>query len=317
LKLLISGSRGFIGSSVGEFASRAGHEVLGLGRASQPARDWSGDYKQLDVATSDLASLIETFKPDAILHAAGTASVGASLAAPLDDLRAAMLTWANMLDGVRRSGLRPLLIFPSSAAVYGAATELPINEDAAISPLSPYGFHKVACELLAKEYAECFGLRTVVCRLFSVFGPRQRRLFMWEMYKQATDQSDAITLGGSGEETRDYLHVEDVAAAMLSLIEKLEQESTSGGYQIFNIGSGVERNVLELAKQIRDVAGSKKPIVSLGQLRSGDPKNWRADTSRLRALIPGWQPGDFDQRLSSCLKTWEGVTRYSGDAGQD
>ena len=303
MKLLISGSRGFIGSSVGEFAARAGHEVLGLGRASQAAHDWPGDYKQLDVATSDLANLIQTFKPDAILHAAGTASVSASLAAPLDDLRAAMLTWANMLDGVRRSGLRPLLVFPSSAAVYGAAKELPIHENADISPLSPYGFHKVACELLAREYAECFGLTAVVCRLFSVFGPRQRRLFVWEMFKQATDGSETITLGGSGQETRDYLHAEDVADAMLSLVERL-QDSPSGSYETFNIGSGVERNVLELATQIRDLVGSKKPIGASGNLRSGDPMNWRADTSRLRSIIPDWQPLDFEQRLASCLNSW-------------
>ena len=72
--------------------------MLGLGRASQPAPDWPGDYRQLDVATSDLSTLIQTFQPDTILHAAGTASVGGSMVAPLDDLRASMLTWANVLD---------------------------------------------------------------------------------------------------------------------------------------------------------------------------------------------------------------------------
>src|SRR5262249_48327157 len=153
--------------------------------------------------------VIRDFAPDVLLHAAGTASVGGSLRAPFDDLRAALLTWANVLEGVRVSQHRPLLIFPSSAAVYGEVTELPVREDMPVQPISPYGFHKVMCELLAREYAECFDLSIVVCRLFSVFGVDQRRLLVWESFERLSDAEGPAWLEGTGEESRDYLAVED------------------------------------------------------------------------------------------------------------
>ena len=145
MKILVTGSGGFVGGSFGRHAARAGHEVLGVGRASQPEVGWPSLHAQADVSSSDLAELIAAFRPDAVLHAAGAASVGASLARPLDDLRASVVTWANVLDSVRRSGARPLVVFPSSAAVYGDAASLPVAESAPARPISPYGFHKAAC----------------------------------------------------------------------------------------------------------------------------------------------------------------------------
>ena len=136
MKILITGSSGFLGGSFGRFAARAGHEVVGVGRASQPEVGWPGAYAQADVSSSDLSETVASFAPDVLLHAAGAASVGASLTHPLDDLRASVLTWANVLDAVRRSGARPLLLFPSSAAVYGDSPVLPARETAAARPIS-------------------------------------------------------------------------------------------------------------------------------------------------------------------------------------
>ena len=178
MKLLITGTRGFVGGSIGRLATQLGHDVLGVGRAAQPATDWTGKHLTADVVSADLAPLIRNFAPDVIFHAAGTASVGASFTAPLDDLRASLMSWTNLLDSVRRSGANPLILFPSSGAVYGRLQSLPVKEDAEIQPISPYGFHKAACELLAREYAVCFGQRLVVCRLFSLFGVQQRRLLV-------------------------------------------------------------------------------------------------------------------------------------------
>jgi len=203
MRVLVTGSGGFIGGSIGRAAARAGHQVLGLARRSQPERDWPAAHQQVDVAHADLAGLIRDFKPDMVFHGAGTASVGASLSAPLEDLRAAVLTWANLLEGIRRSGAPTTVVFPSSAAVYGNPRELPVSEDDAVSPISPYGFHKAACELLAAEYASCFGLHVIVGRVFSVFGARQRRLLVWELFAQLTGSDPTVTLQGTGTESRD------------------------------------------------------------------------------------------------------------------
>jgi UDP-glucose 4-epimerase len=320
LRILVTGSGGFIGGSFGRFAARAGHELMGVGRTSQPAQDWPGAHAQADVATSDLSDLIASFAPDLLLHAAGTASVGASLAHPLDDLRAAVLTWANVLDSVRRSGARPLLFFPSSAAVYGDTDDSPAREAAAVRPISPYGYHKAACEMLAREYAVCFGLSVAVCRLFSVFGEAQRRLLVWELYRQLASDASAVWLEGTGDETRDYLHVEDASAAMLELAEAFTgererggsderngggSERDGGGCRVVNVASGEETRVVELAERMRALVAPGKEVRCRGRARAGDPRRWRADASLLHALAPHWHPQPFAQRLAQCVAAWQ------------
>lgn len=318
MKILVTGSRGFIGGSIARFAARHNHQVLGIGRSSQREADWPGEYVQADVVSADLSPIIREFAPEVVFHAAGTASVGASLKSPLDDLRAAMMTWANTLDGVRRSELQPLILFPSSAAVYGNPPALPVKESAPLDPISPYGFHKAACELLAREYSFCFGLNIIVCRLFSVFGTAQRRLLVWELFKQFTNCDSTAWVDGTGAETRDYLAVDDVAAAMFHLIEsqpQAQQNEEEARCLFVNIASGEETSVLELARLIGEMIAPEKEIQCRGRARRGDPQRWRADTSRLCALAPSWQPFALRENLSKCLAAWQkefDSLRYEG-----
>ena len=186
MRILITGSRGFLGSTFAAFATAQGHDVLGLGRTAQPPPGWPGQYAWTDVAHADLSPLVNGFRPDLVFHGAGSASVGGSFQSPLDDLRASVYTFANTLEGIRRSEHRPVVLFPSSAAVYGHPSRLPVNEDDPTHPISPYGFHKLAAEQLGREYAACYGLRVVLGRIFSVLGPRQRRLLLWELFEQFT-----------------------------------------------------------------------------------------------------------------------------------
>ncbi|MCA1815784.1 MAG: NAD-dependent epimerase/dehydratase family protein [Acidobacteria bacterium] len=306
MRILITGGNGFVGGSFGRLAARAGHEVLGVGRASQAARGWLGAYAQADAASADLSPLVRDFAPDVLFHAAGTASVAASINAPLQDLRASALTFANLLDSVRRSGTRPVVLFPSSAAVYGEPATLPVAEDAPASPISPYGFHKAACELVAREYADCFGVRVAVCRLFSLFGAAQRRLLVWELYRQFAGAGETVWLEGTGDETRDYLHVDDVASALLALADtQLAARATSGANFItVNVASGEATRVADLAAQIRALVAPAKEIRARGVARPGDPRAWRADITRLRALIPGWQPAPLADSLARCVARW-------------
>lgn len=304
VRILITGSNGFVGGSVGRWAAACGHDVLGIARASQPAADWPGAYVQADVLTSDLAEHVRAFQPDVVLHGAGTASVGASFARPLDDLRAAALTWANTLDAVRRSAQRPLLLFPSSAAVYGNPAMLPVNEEMPAQPISPYGFHKAMCEQLAREYAECFGMRLVVCRLFSLFGTAQRRLLVWELYRQCAAASATIWLEGTGTETRDYLHIDDVAAALVELATRQIAE-TAAACLVVNVASGTETSVLALAEHLRALIAPGKEICCRGSARPGDPHAWRADTTRLHTLAPDWQPTPLADALADCVRGWQ------------
>jgi UDP-glucose 4-epimerase len=304
VKIIVTGSRGFVGGSVGRFAAQVGHEVLGISRATQAASDWLGKYVAADVVSADLAAIIRDFGPNAIFHGVGTASVGASFASPLDDLRASALSWANLLDSVRRSGVQPLILFPSTGAVYGQLNKLPVKEDATVDPISPYGFHKAACELLSREYATCFDQRIILCRLFSLFGEHQRRLLVWELFQQFAGTEDVVWLQGKGNETRDYLHADDMAAAIVALMESRVSDTSANNYQVLNVASGLETGVLDLAKQIGTLIAPQKEIRCRGVHRPGDPERWQADITRMRALLPNWKSRSLAEGLANCVAAW-------------
>jgi len=307
MRLLITGCTGFLGRNISEGGVLNGYHMLGVSRSARP-EGWCGDYLQRN-RLSDLDPVIHDFSPDVIMHVAGPASVDASFVDPLTDQSASVLTWINLLDSVRRSEVMPLVVFPSSAAVYGNPQVLPIAEDSAIAPISPYGFHKAACELIAREYSECFGLDIVVCRFFSLFGVAQQRLLVWELYEQLAGNDSTVWLEGTGTESRDYLDVNDATSAVFHLIMNRlaarNQRSHSGGETfIVNIGSGEETNVLHLAAQLRDLVAPGKRICCRGNQQRGAPQRWCADVSRLRSLIPQWQPSVLSKSLAECVASW-------------
>lgn len=299
-RLLVTGCRGFIGSSTGLLAAAHGWELLGISRSSYADPTWPGRHQSRDVTVDDLAGVIAAFAPDTVVHAAGSASVGASFEDPLADLRGAVLAWANVLDGVRRSGTGPLVVFLSSAAVYGQPESVPIAESAPCRPISPYGHHKVLCEQLAQEYGHCYGVRCVVARLFSVMGPRQRRLLPYELASQALGDGDAITVRGTGRESRDFVHVDDVASALLELTDA----PAGRPVEVVNIASGIETTVRQLAEVVADVTGTGKQIRYEGRPSLGDPERWVADVSRLEALLGTWAPRGVPEAVADCVTNW-------------
>jgi UDP-glucose 4-epimerase len=303
MRVLITGSTGFIGGSLGRYAVRAGHTVMGTGRSPEPGKEWPGLYAPGDTTAESLSEIVSNFAPDVLFHAAGTASVGASLLDPLADFRGSVSVCANMLEAVRRSGKGPLVFIPSSASVYGNPAALPVNEEAAIQPISPYGFHKAMCETLAREYAGCFGLKIIACRFFSVFGPAQHRLLVWDLYQQFTGAGPEAWIEGTGTETRDFLHIEDAAAGLFELADT--QRLEPGEAVFVNVASAEETSVLDLAKIIKDLTGSAKSANCRGIERPGDPRRWRADVSLLHSLVPAWQPRPLRETLAQCVATWE------------
>jgi UDP-glucose 4-epimerase len=305
--LMVVGCNGFLGSSMCRFGVRSGFDVVGVGRSSKPV-DWEGEYVQQETF-SCLHEVIQSYSPGVLVHTAGPASVSSSFVDPRSDFDAGVLTWVQTLEAVRRSAVQPLVVFPSSAAVYGNPHCLPVSEDAALAPISPYGFHKVACELLAREYATCFGLDIVICRFFSLIGERQRRLLVWELYKQFTSAEPVVRLNGAGAESRDYLHVDDaISGAFDVMTRRVEQQQhdhiQQGSNVIVNIASGEERSIREVAEEIRELTAPEKRICWSGKERPGDPQHWRADITRLRTASPAWRPKPFSVGLQQCVSAW-------------
>jgi len=299
VRIAITGSRGFLGGSFGRYAAAKGHEVLGISRSSQPDPDWPGIHVHADCLHADLSAAFRTWRPEAILHAAGSASVAESLSDPLQDLRALAMTLGNTLDGIRRAGLSPVLLLPSSASIYGNPATLPVAENGAVAPISPYGFHKAACEILGREAAELMGLRVVVCRFFSVYGSRQRRLLIWEIHQQLAADAPVIEIQGTGSETRDFLHIDDVSAALLALAQHARRGAT-----VVNVASGTEVSISQVIEEMKRLMDKDKMLMCHGSPRPGDPRHWGADITRLRTLVPGWKPKSLQEGLTETMAQW-------------
>jgi UDP-glucose 4-epimerase len=152
--------------------------------------------------------------------------------------------------------------------------------------------------MLAENYAVCFGVPGLVVRLFSAFGEDQRRLLVWELFRQHREAAEVV-LAGTGEEERDYLHVDDLAALVWRCAQSVPEPFAS-----LNIASGVSIRVGELAQRIGVVLGRRRPVVCQGQRNPGDPAIWRADVARMRELAGADAAPGLDARLRQVLAAW-------------
>ena len=305
MRLLVTGAGGFLGRVMARDGAEAGHQTWSAGR-SQPSQSTDGRALCIDwnQPPDILAGHLREIEPHCIIHAAGSASVAQSMKDPHEDLRASFGTWSHLLEAVRLSGQKPLVILPSSAAVYGDPDALPVREEDTQHPISPYGWHKMLCESLAREHRDHFGLPVVIARLFSVFGASQRRLLVWELFDRFQSTSPEVHIDGTGDETRDFLSEWDVSSSLLELASARERLALPDAPWIFNLASGQQRSILEMAQAIGAGLASQKIIRCLGHKRPGDPLHWQACTARLEAFLPTWRPLPFEDVLRRTLNHW-------------
>lgn len=296
-RMLITGISGFLGSSLGEHFAGKGVFIVGLSRreivSSFPSENIETNYER-----TEITRVVKHFRPDVIVHAAGSSSVRDSLEKPSGDFSNSVALLQRLLEGVRLSGVRPKVVFPSSAAVYGDPDQIPVGENAPLRPISPYGYHKSMCEMLLEEYSRIFDIPSLVMRLFSVFGPRQKRLLIWELFDQFRNRQKVV-VEGTGDEARDYVHVADLARLTEQLLSRTEDV-----FLAVNVATGRATTVRELAYLMKKLLNTEKPIVFLGNARPGDPMKWQADVSRYEMLAKSKVNADFSSSLQECLLGW-------------
>ncbi len=297
-KILITGVSGFIGESLAKYYNDKGLEVIGLVRDRQVDRGKITILKS-DYSVEQIRETIERYKPDIVIHAAGSASVHDSLHRPHNDFKNTVLLFHNVLEGIRQSKHLCRMVYLSSAAVYGNPETFPVQETDSLKPISPYGYHKMLCELLAQEYSDCFNVPTFVVRLFSVFGPGQKRLLIWELYNQFMNNQEVV-IKGTGNESRDYIYIDDLAENLFQLIMKEQQNH----YLVINLASEKAVIISEIVNKMKKILNSKKGIIFKNQIHKGNPSNWEADISLYKNLISFEQSSSFESRLEECLAFW-------------
>jgi UDP-glucose 4-epimerase len=253
--------------------------VLAVDR--NPIQEERGDRRlQSDFGDPMVADAIVEGGFDAAFLLAGTGSVGDSLADPDLDLADNAGRLVHFFESVRRKSPKTRLVYVSSAAVYGEVKELPVTESAPLQPISPYGVSKLAGESYARVYHHLYALQTLVARPFSVYGPGARKQVVWDLMVKLYS-GDGAVLQGTGKETRDFVYVDDVCAALVNIALAGEPG------QVYNVCSGRETSIADLAGCLSQLAG-KPEVRFAGTHRAGDPSRWRGDPSRLRAI--GWEP---------------------------
>ena len=273
-KVLITGAGGFIGAKMLRLFQDRGYAVCGWDR--NRAENVCG-VDMLDVAAVMVG--LQQIAPDIIVHAAGSADVGRSVKEPEMDFSGNVTITHNLLFGIHKLHMEHTrVVFLSSAGVYGNPTSLPINEDMPVNPLSPYALHKVMCEDICRYFYNNYGMNVKVARIFSAYGAGLRKQIFWDMYKKVTD-TGKLEMFGTGKESRDYIHVDDVVQALYLLA------TTESPNMFFNVANGEEVAIRQATEIFAKCAGVPTEKISFnGVIREGDPLTWRADISRIRKL---------------------------------
>jgi UDP-glucose 4-epimerase len=285
LRALVTGGAGFIGSHLVDRLVDIGHDVIVLdnfstGRTKNLSR--SLHHQNLKVMTGDIRKISRSFVKrlrgvDIVCHLAAVTSVQQSVRDPVFTTEANLVGTLNVLQAAKALKAERV-VFASSAAVYGRPRTFPIAEDAIVSPISPYGASKAASELYLRSFVENHGIEAVSLRYFNVYGPRQTASqysgAISIFAKRALNQQP-LQIFGDGSQTRDFIFVSDVVDATMASLEMTPENRT------FNIASGNETTVLELARAIQRITGSTTGLEFL-PLRTGDIPRSVADTARAK-----------------------------------
>jgi UDP-glucose 4-epimerase len=286
----ITGANGFIGRHLAKALADAGHAVHGVGygaledteRQRLGLRTWLNG--EIDAANLDALAATSGL-PSTIFHLAGGSSVGLSIAQPLEDFSRTVTSTSRVLEWLRASAPGCRLIAASSAAVYGADHDGAIAEDARLAPMSPYGRHKLMMEQFCESYAESFGVRSTMIRLFSVYGTQLRKQLPWDICSRLQKGERELVLGGTGAELRDWTDVRDVVRLFASINAQPQRET----FEIINGGSGRGTTVAGIAGMLVENWGGGISLRYSGSVRAGDPFSLLADAARLRGLPFDWQ----------------------------
>ncbi len=275
--VLITGVSGFIGRKLASTLLKRNFDVIGVDVSDSKLA--SLKFYNMDLKNESLKGLLIDFKPGYIVNLAGNASVGISIDKPEMDFNNGPVIFHNIIENVRLYYPSARVLQVSSAAVYGQPEELPVKEDAKRCPLSPYGYNKYICELIADNYHRNYGINVSVARIFSAYGAGLRKQILWDLCGKCLKDSKVV-LGGTGEETRDFISNEDISRALIAIMENSIFKN-----DCYNVGSGKSTTIKELALMILERFGMDDNKLEFNQIsRAGDPKFWEADIEKLKAI---------------------------------
>jgi UDP-glucose-4-epimerase GalE len=300
-KILVTGGAGYIGSHTRHFLQQRDHEVIVVDSLARGFREAVPPeiLHQFDIRDTDrLTRLLENERVDAVIHFAALIAVGESTKVPELYFSDNVAGSISLFEAMLRTGAK-CIVFSSTAAAYGIPKQVPIPEDAAISPINPYGETKVMVETILEWLDRYRDLRSVCLRYFNACGAEPAaglgerhdpETHLIPLILRAVLTGQPVTIFGDDYDTpdgtciRDYIHVSDLAEAHIFALEHLLK---GGESQVFNVGTGSGHSVKEVLTAVERVTGRKVPF-TMGPRREGDPPSLVADSQRLQTSL-GWR----------------------------
>jgi UDP-glucose 4-epimerase len=297
----VAGAAGAIGRHCVALLRARGWTVGGIGHGNVHWESASGIDAWIagEISTENLDALGERLgTPNLFVNLAGGSSVGPSLQLPLADFERTVLTGARILNWIWHNAPDASVSLASSAAVYGSKHDTAIAEGDALRPVSPYGHHKLMMERDARFWGEAFGVRSVVVRLFSVYGPGLRKQLVYDLCGRLSGAPAELTLSGTGTETRDWLWIEDAARLLVDLAGH-----ASPSAPIFNGCTGTSTSIAEVAERLAALWKANTVIRFDGISRPGDPLHLHGNAARVTTA--GFRPSlNLEEGLARTVEHW-------------
>lgn len=301
--ILITGGAGFIGSHCTDYFLQQGATVTVLDNLS------SGRKENLDMSHSRLEfiegdvlefPLLKDLIPQhqAVLHLAAIASVPASIEDTIYSMQVNLQGFLHVLQAVRETRRNIRVVYASSASVYGDTEKLPCQESAALNPLSPYALQKLHCEQYAEVFGRMFDIKSLGMRYFNVFGERQDPASPYSgvisRFLDFYQQNEELKIYGDGLQSRDFIHVSDVAKANWLAL----QGSNTG---VLNIATGIPETLRNLIEYI-EIAGGEPARFSYHPARAGDIRASYAAVNEAREKLQFTASVNLKQGIAGMMK---------------
>jgi len=287
VKILVTGGAGFIASHVADAYIRDGHSVvvldnLSTGRVENLPKE--ARFIHMDIRDEGLRAVFREETFDIVNHHAAQMDVRRSVDDPLFDASVNIAGSLALLENCRLCGVKKFIFASTGGAVYGEQDYFPADEQHPLRPMSPYGISKLAVEKYLFFYERVHGISNVILRYANVYGPRQNphgEAGVVAIFATRMLEGQQPLINGSGRQTRDYVYVGDVVRANTLALSQSRSD-------FFNIGTGVETDVIALFRSLRELTGSAA-AESHGPAKKGEQERSVLDAKKARTQL-GWEP---------------------------
>ena len=304
MRVCVTGGAGFIGSHLVDRLIALGHTVLVIDNLTTGVREFVNPkavFIEMDVRDANIESIFADFKPQVVFHEAAQTMVPASMENPKMDCDVNLLGLVNILEASRKHKVEHFLM-PSSAAVYGDLDTLPLTEDMIGKPTSFYGLTKLTGEGYLRIYEQAFGLKTVCFRYSNVYGPRQGdggEGGVISIFTRLINEGQGLTIFGDGEQTRDFIYVDDVVEAN---IKAMNHPELTG---VYNISTNTSTSVNKLVSYFKSISNKDLPVYYEAE-RTGDIRHSRLCNQKGKVDFDFLATVDLERGLRDTISYFKG-----------